>query len=85
MYEMLGQLHFGYGFPNYYTTENVVAVRDQVGPDGQVEDPARVMPPTPLAVGLGSQCHRCSLFGVMSSGLFSTTSNGLMEPQNGSA
>jgi len=42
MYEMLGQVHFGYGFPAYYITENGAAIRDQVGPDGQVEDPLRV-------------------------------------------
>ena len=42
VYEMLGQVHFGYGFPAYYITENGAAIRDQVGPDGQVEDPIRV-------------------------------------------
>ena len=42
MYEILGQLHFGYGCPGYYTTENGAAVCDQVGPDGQVGDPAGV-------------------------------------------
>jgi beta-glucosidase len=42
MYEMLGQLHFGYGFPAYYITENGAACHDQVGPDGQVDDPARI-------------------------------------------
>ena len=42
MYEMLGQIHFGYGFPEYYITENGAAFHDEVGPDGQVEDPARI-------------------------------------------
>ncbi len=42
MVEMLGEVHFGYGFPAYYITENGAAVRDQVGPDGQVDDPLRV-------------------------------------------
>ena len=42
MVEMLGQLHFGYGFPAYYITENGAAIADQVDPDGQVEDPRRV-------------------------------------------
>jgi beta-glucosidase len=42
MYEMLGQLHFGYDFPAFYITENGAAYRDQVSPDGQVNDPARI-------------------------------------------
>ena len=42
MYEMLAQVHFGYGFPAYYITENGAAFRDQSGPDGQVEDTLRV-------------------------------------------
>jgi beta-glucosidase len=42
MYEMLGQLHFGYSFPAYYITENGAAYRDSVSPDGQVQDPAHI-------------------------------------------
>jgi beta-glucosidase len=42
MYEMLGQVHFGYGFPALYITENGAAYPDQVGPLGQVQDPARI-------------------------------------------
>ena len=42
MYEMLGQIHFGYGFPAYYITENGAAYPDQVGLDGKVEDQARI-------------------------------------------
>jgi beta-glucosidase len=42
MYEMLGQLHFGYNFPAYYITENGAAYRDRVNSDGQVDDPARI-------------------------------------------
>jgi beta-glucosidase len=42
MVEMLGQIHFGYGFPAYYITENGAAVHDQVDPDGGVYDPLRV-------------------------------------------
>jgi beta-glucosidase len=42
MYEMLGQLHFGYNLPAYYITENGAAYRDRVNSDGQVDDPARI-------------------------------------------
>ncbi len=42
MIEMLRQIHFGYGFPAYYITENGAAVLDRVDPDGQVDDPLRV-------------------------------------------
>lgn len=42
MVEMLAQVHFGYGFPAYYITENGAAIHDQVGPDGHVQDPMRV-------------------------------------------
>jgi beta-glucosidase len=42
MYEMLGQLYFGYDFPAFYITENGAAYSDQVGPGGEVEDPARI-------------------------------------------
>lgn len=42
IYQMLGRLHFDYGFPAYYITENGAAYYDQVTPDGEVEDPARI-------------------------------------------
>jgi beta-glucosidase len=42
MYEMLGQVHFWYGFPALYISENGAAYPDQVSPDGQVQDPARI-------------------------------------------
>jgi beta-glucosidase len=42
LYELLGWLHFDYRFPALYVTENGVAYPDQVGPDGQVDDPLRV-------------------------------------------
>ena len=42
MYQMLGRLHFDYNFPAIYITENGMACKDQVGPDGQVDDPARL-------------------------------------------
>jgi beta-glucosidase len=42
MNEMLGHLRFGHGSPSHCITEDGTAVRDQVGLDGQVEDPARV-------------------------------------------
>jgi beta-glucosidase len=41
LYQTLGRLHFAYGFPALYVTENGAAFRDQVGPGGQVDDPAR--------------------------------------------
>ena len=43
MYEMLGNLHFGYDFPAFYITENGAAYPDEVGPDGQVDDPRRIL------------------------------------------
>ena len=42
MYEMLGQLHFGYNFPALYITENGAAYPDQVGPQRQVDDRDRI-------------------------------------------
>jgi beta-glucosidase len=42
MYEILGQVHFGYGFQAYCITENGAAVHDQAGDDGGVEEPMRV-------------------------------------------
>jgi len=42
LYWMLGRLHFDYGFPSLYVTENGAAYPDQLGPDGQVDDAARV-------------------------------------------
>jgi beta-glucosidase len=40
--EMLAHVHFTYGFPSYYITENGAAVPDVVGPDGAVDDARRV-------------------------------------------
>ncbi|HKJ27906.1 MAG TPA: GH1 family beta-glucosidase [Anaerolineales bacterium] len=42
LYQVLGRLHFDYEFPAIYITENGAAFPDQVGPDGQVDDPARL-------------------------------------------
>ncbi len=42
LYNILGRLHFEYGFPAIYITENGAAYKDQVGPDGRVDDPARL-------------------------------------------
>jgi len=42
MYQILGRLHFDYNFPAIYITENGVAFKDQVSPEGQVDDPARL-------------------------------------------
>jgi len=42
LYELLGRLHFDYRFPVLYITENGAAYLDQIGPDGQVDDPLRV-------------------------------------------
>jgi beta-glucosidase len=41
LYDTLGRLHFGYGFPSIYVTENGAAFPDTVAPDGGVSDPAR--------------------------------------------
>ena len=42
LYELLGRMHFDYRFPALYVTENGAAYQDQIGPDGQVDDPLRV-------------------------------------------
>jgi beta-glucosidase len=42
LYELLGRVHFDYRFPALYVTENGAAYPDQIGPDGQVDDPSRV-------------------------------------------
>jgi beta-glucosidase len=42
LYEILGRLHFDYNFPAIYVTENGAAYPDQIGPDGQVNDPLRI-------------------------------------------
>jgi beta-glucosidase len=42
LYNILGRLHFDYNFPAIYITENGAAFPDVVGPDGQVDDPARL-------------------------------------------
>jgi beta-glucosidase len=42
IYDMLGRLHFDYDLPAIYITENGAAYRDQIEPDGQVDDPERI-------------------------------------------
>jgi beta-glucosidase len=42
LYEVLGRVHFDYRFPALYITENGAAYPDQIGLDGQVDDPLRV-------------------------------------------
>jgi len=42
IYNILGRLHFDYAFPAIYITENGAAFPDEVGPDGRVDDPARL-------------------------------------------
>jgi beta-glucosidase len=42
LYDLLGRLHFEYRFPAIFITENGAAFPDQVSPDGQVHDPARL-------------------------------------------
>ncbi len=42
LYELLTRLKADYDFPAYYVTENGAAYDDQVGADGQVDDPRRV-------------------------------------------
>jgi beta-glucosidase len=42
LYEILERLHFDYRFPALYITENGAAYPDQIGDDGQVDDPLRV-------------------------------------------
>jgi len=41
LYNLLGRLHFDYGFPAYYVTENGAAFPDEVSSDGRVHDAAR--------------------------------------------
>jgi len=41
LYEILGRVHFDCRFPALYVTENGAAYPDQIGPDGQVDDPLR--------------------------------------------
>jgi beta-glucosidase len=42
LYNLLGRLHFDYGFPAIYITENGAAFKDQVSAEGQVDDPQRL-------------------------------------------
>jgi len=42
LYKTLGRLYFDYEFPVIYITENGAAFVDQVGADGEVDDPARL-------------------------------------------
>ena len=42
LYDILGRLRFDYDFPTIYITENGAAFRDQINPNGQVDDPERL-------------------------------------------
>jgi beta-glucosidase len=42
LYDVLGRLHFEFHFPAYYITENGAAYADQLDPNNQVHDPARI-------------------------------------------
>jgi beta-glucosidase len=42
LFNLLGRLHFDYAFPAIYITENGAAFADQIGPDGEVDDPDRL-------------------------------------------
>ena len=42
IYNILGRLHFDYAFPAIFITENGAAFRDEIGPNGQVDDPGRL-------------------------------------------
>jgi beta-glucosidase len=42
LHELLTWLHKDYAFPAYYITENGAAYRDQLRPDGRVDDPERI-------------------------------------------
>ncbi len=42
MFQMLGEVHFGYGFPAYYITENGAAYPDTVDKTGTVLDQNRI-------------------------------------------
>ncbi|MBI5965854.1 MAG: beta-glucosidase [Chloroflexi bacterium] len=42
LYKTLGRLYFDYDFPVIHITENGAAFNDQVGADGEVDDPARL-------------------------------------------
>ncbi len=43
LYELLTWLHAAYPFKTFFVTENGVAYDDVVGPDGSIDDPARVV------------------------------------------
>ncbi|MBC8335715.1 MAG: beta-glucosidase [Anaerolineales bacterium] len=42
LYNILGRLHFDYGFPAIYITENGASFPDIITPEGQVDDTARL-------------------------------------------
>ncbi|MGD2178959.1 MAG: GH1 family beta-glucosidase [Anaerolineae bacterium] len=42
LYQILGRVHFDYRFPSFFVTESGAAYPDQIGADGQVDDPSRV-------------------------------------------
>jgi hypothetical protein len=81
MVEMLRQVHFEYGFPAYYITENGAAVRDRVGPNGRVEDRSACRTSGAPGEGLGSHRHRGPVHGYLS-GRCSTTLSGPTPPPN---
>ncbi len=42
LYDLLRRMQQDYAFPAYYITENGAAYADEVGPNGQVDDPPRI-------------------------------------------
>ncbi len=42
LYNLLERLHLDYAFPAIHITENGAAYQDELNPDGQVDDPARL-------------------------------------------
>jgi len=66
LYELLQRVHRDYGVPLLYVTENGAAFADEVGPDGQVDDPRRVAYLRDHFV----QAHRAIRAGVPLAGYF---------------
>ncbi len=66
LYELLTRLKAEYPFPAYYVTENGAAYPDQVGADGEVDDPLRVA----YLRGYFAQAARALAAGVPLKGYF---------------
>jgi len=66
LYKILGRLYFDYDFPVIYITENGAAFNDQVGADGEVDDPARLS----YIKGHLEQVHRAIEAGIPVKGYF---------------